>query len=136
MTNPARKPLLTAQALQRARRLRHDSTLPERILWGSLRGAQLAGLKFRRQHSIGPFVVDFYCHEAKLVVELDGDSHIGRADADSRRTQYLESQGLRVLRVNNDDVIQDLEAVWRGILLACGLDLNATAKAVRKTPSP
>jgi very-short-patch-repair endonuclease len=65
--------------------LRRHSTIPERILWGMIRGGRLGGLKFRRQHPIGPFFADYYCHEAKLIVELDGMSHDSRGEADRRR---------------------------------------------------
>ncbi|MGH8453586.1 MAG: endonuclease domain-containing protein, partial [Nevskiales bacterium] len=61
-----------------ARRLRRDSTFPERLLWSRIRGSQLAGLKFRRQQVLMGFVVDFYCPDAMLVVEIDGQSHLGR----------------------------------------------------------
>jgi very-short-patch-repair endonuclease len=107
----------------RARQLRRDSTVPERILWGALRAGGLARLKFRRQHPIGPFVVDYYCHESRLVVELDGMSHDGRASEDARRTEYLQQQGLRVFRVTNDDVLADCEAVARGIAAVAGVEL-------------
>jgi ATP-dependent DNA helicase RecQ len=104
---PITPPLLKAFA----RELRHDSTVPERMLWGALRGRKLAGLKFRRQHPIPPFVIDFYCEEELLVVELDGDSHIGHAGADENRTAELLKKDLKVIRFGNDDVIDDLEAV-------------------------
>ena len=108
----------------RARQLRRDGTLPERILWRVLRGGRLAGLKFRRQYPIGPFVVDFYCHSVGLVVEVDGMSHDNRREEDDRRTEYLRQQGLRVFRVINDDVLEDSEAVARGIARAAGVELE------------
>src|SRR5262249_37325892 len=98
---------------------------PERILWGLLRGGRLGGLKFRRQHPIGPFFADFYCCEAKLVVELDGISHDGRGDADRRRETYLRKSGLTVLRIGNDDVLRDLEAVAMAILKAAGRPVDS-----------
>ena len=116
----ASSPMMTA----RARRLRRDATVPEQIVWGMLRGGRLAGLKFRRQHPIGPFVVDFYCHHIGLVVEVDGMSHDERAEEDRRRTEYLQQQGLRVFRVTNDDVLEDPEAVARGIAHAAGVELE------------
>ena len=82
-------------------------------------------MKFRRQHPVGPFVADFYCHDHKLVIELDGDSHEGRAEYDARRTEYLKAQGVRVVRFGNDDVIQDMDAVLTAILLTCGIDPDA-----------
>ena len=88
-----------------------------------LRGGRLTGLKFRRQHPVGPFVVDFYCHSAALVVELDGMSHDDRLEEDNRRTQYLEAQGLRVYRVTNDDLLDDPDAVAVAIAREVGVDI-------------
>jgi len=107
----------------RARQLRREATVPERIVWGMLRNGGLAGLKFRRQYPVGPFVVDFYCHEARLAVEVDGRSHEERTAADKRRTEHLERAGLRVFRVTNDDVLEDPEAVARGIAKAAGVEI-------------
>ncbi len=81
----------------RARVLRADATPAERDLWQIVRGGKL-GLRFRRQQPIGPFIVDFYCAEVGLVVELDGAGHAERADYDDRRTRWLEANGLTVLR--------------------------------------
>ena len=80
-----------------------------------LRNGRLGGLKFRRQHPIGPYTVDFYCHEIGLVIEVDGMSHEDRGERDQRRTAYLQQQGLCVFRVTNQDVSSDSEAVRRGI---------------------
>lgn len=85
-----------------------------------LRGRQLAGMKFRRQQVIGPYIVDFYCAQAHLVIEVDGESHVGRGNSDAARDSYLESHGLRVLRVTNDDVLRESEAVALAILRAAG----------------
>jgi very-short-patch-repair endonuclease len=82
----------------RSRRLRHDQTDAERKLWGRLRDRQLFGAKFRRQHPIGPFIVDFCCPERLLVVELDGGQHATQEDADRRRSDFLAGLGYRVLR--------------------------------------
>jgi very-short-patch-repair endonuclease len=112
----------TSHMTARARQLRHDATIPERILWNLHRGGQLAGLKFRRQYPVGPYVTDFSCHEAGLVVEVDGMSHDRRAVEDHQRTGFLRRQGLRVLRVSNDDVLQNLEAVAMAILRAAGVE--------------
>jgi very-short-patch-repair endonuclease len=102
--------------------LRRDSTWPEKIVWGMLRDGRLGGLKFRRQHPIGPYTVDFYCHEIGLVVEVDGASHEDRAGHDRKRTEYPAQQGLRVLRVTNTDVMSDAEAVARGIAIVAGVE--------------
>src|SRR5512144_1952713 len=84
----------------RARKLRYDSTDAERIIWNALRAHRLNGASFRRQTPIGPFVADFVCHAANLVVELDGGQHFEDANAqrDSRRDAFLASKGFRVLR--------------------------------------
>ncbi len=119
------RPRATSEQIDRARELRRDATFPERLLWGRLRASRLCGLKFRRQHPIGPFVADFFCSEHRLVIELDGNSHDGRAEQDARRSEYLRQEGLGVVRFGNDDVLRDLEAVLKAILLACGVDLNA-----------
>jgi very-short-patch-repair endonuclease len=93
---------------ERARQLRRDLTIPERLLWGLLRDRRLAGVKFRRQHPIGPYVVDFYCVSRGLVVELDGQSHADAGREDQIRQNYLESVvGLRVFRVAHDNVVRD-----------------------------
>ncbi|MBS0210003.1 MAG: endonuclease domain-containing protein [Planctomycetes bacterium] len=100
--------------------MRREATTPERLLWSRLRYGQLGDIKFRRQVAIGRYFVDFYCHEARLAIELDGDSHIGKAAYDQQRTAALEAQGIQVLRVANDDVLRTLDTVVEGILLACG----------------
>lgn len=110
--------------LDRARRLRHDATVPENVLWGILRGGRLGGLKFRRQYPIGPYIVDFYCHSARLVVELDGNSHLDKSEPDNQRTAFLRQQGLQVFRVTNGDLRDNLEAVARGIAREAGIDLE------------
>ena len=102
--------------IARARALRREATFPERLLWGRLRGGRLNGWKFRRQHPVGPYIVDFYCHEVGLVVELDGRSHDGRVRQDRERTRWLEQHGLRVIRFTNDDVICDVGRVAEAIL--------------------
>jgi very-short-patch-repair endonuclease len=86
----------------------------ERRLWYRLRGSQL-GARFRRQQPIGPFVVDFVCLQARLIVELDGGQHLAEAEADARRTRFLEGQGYRVVRFWNHEVVENLEGVLTGI---------------------
>ena len=113
---------VTERTQTRARELRQDLTFPERRLWSLLRGRRLAGLKFIRQAPVEPFIVDFLCRERNLVLELDGDSHNDRANYDQRRQEFLESHGLRVFRIANDDVLQNLEGVLFGIVRAAGLD--------------
>ena len=92
----------------RARRLRREGTDAERIVWRILRDRQL-GAKFRRQHPVGPYVVDFFCDEHRLVIEVDGGQH--RPEVDRRRTEYLEANGMRVMRFWNNEVIENLEGV-------------------------
>jgi very-short-patch-repair endonuclease len=103
------------QTICRAKALRREATTPERLLWWCLRRRLPGRPKFRRQHPIEPYVVDFYCAEARLAVELDGESHDGRGAYDAQRTQLLRERGVSVLRVSNDDVIDDVEMVAAGI---------------------
>jgi very-short-patch-repair endonuclease len=107
----------------RAQELRATATIPERILWGLLRDRRFAGVKFRRQHVVGPYVVDFYCPSHALVVELDGRSHDDRGNSDHERQRYLENVArLRVFRVSNDDVLRDRENVILGLLKTLGFE--------------
>ena len=104
-----------------ARALRWSMTAAEWRLWQALRVRQLGGLKFRRQHPVGPFVLDFYCPACKLVVELDGGVHDGQPEQDEARTQHLESYGYRVLRFRNEEVFADRPAVLDRIAQAASL---------------
>jgi very-short-patch-repair endonuclease len=99
-------------ALPRVRTLRLESTDAERALWQVLRGRQLAGAKFRRQHQFGPFILDFYCPAAKLALELDGGQHYSDEGAakDEARTRFLEANGIRVLRFTNTEVLTQLDS--------------------------
>lgn len=101
-----------------ARHLRYQLTECERLLWRQLRNRGLAGFKFRRQHPCPPYVLDFYCAELRLVVELDGGQHFDEAglSKDRLRTAYLQHHGLEVLRFSNLDVIRNLEGVLAEIL--------------------
>jgi very-short-patch-repair endonuclease len=98
-----------------AREKRHAPTPAENHLWQRLRRHQIAGLQFRRQHSIDRFIVDFYCPAVKLVVEVDGDIHQYTQVEDAMRQEFLESTGLRVLRFSNEQVLSDTERVIRAI---------------------
>jgi len=114
---------LSPEQADRTRRLRNDATFPERLLWSRLRRGQLGGIKFRRQHALGPYVADFYCARAALVVELDGRSHDEQAAAhDETREAWMRSRGLRVVRFTNDAVLADLDAVVGAIAQAVGLE--------------
>ncbi len=97
-----------------ARRLRRDSTNAERLLWSRLRAGQLNGLVFRRQEPVGPYVVDFICTRANLVVELDGGQHAD-STADIERDTYLREHGYRVLRIWNNDLMSNLDGVLQRI---------------------
>jgi adenine-specific DNA-methyltransferase len=123
MKDPARTKSASEHMKARAKQLRKNSTIPERILWGLLRDRRLAGAKFRRKHAVGPYVLDFYCASHRLVVELDGRSHHDRGFEDAERQRYLQSVvGLRVLRFDNDDVLRDRESVILGLLKALGIE--------------
>ena len=105
----------------RAKELRKAQTPAEQALWGRLRNRGLLGLKFRRQHPIGPYIADFYCAQHRLVVELDGGVHRNQEEQDAGRTAQLAAYGYHVLRVQNEEVEIDLEGVLRKIALACGI---------------
>ncbi len=95
--------------------MRHSSTLAEDKLWQQLRRRNIGGLKFRRQHSIGRFVVDFYCAEAGLIIEVDGPIHDGLVEQDSTRQEFIESLGFRLQRFTNDQIENSLESVLKAI---------------------
>ena len=97
------------------REKRHEPTEAENMLWQRLRRHQLRGLSFRRQHSIGQFIVDFYCKKAKLVIEVDGLIHQYQEEEDSIRQQYLESLELKVLRFSNDTVLNNVDEAIKQI---------------------
>ncbi len=94
-----------------ARRLRQNMTPAELKLWDALKNRQLDGLKFRREHPVGPFILDFWCPARKLVIELDGEVHEKQKDYDEARTRQLEDYGYRVMRFRNEEVLTDLPAV-------------------------
>jgi very-short-patch-repair endonuclease len=99
------------------RALRHTLTTPEARLWVHLQRRQLDGWKFRRQHSIDRYIVDFYCPAARLAVEIDGTAHdsVAANVYDDRRSEFLASSGVRVIRFMNDDVIRNLQGVLESI---------------------
>ena len=110
----------TAPVVQtRARELRASMTPAEVVLWQRLRGKQLGGFKFRRQEPLGNFIADFFCVEAHLIIELDGSSHEGRAEADARRDEVLRAEGYFVLRFSNDEITQNLLGVLETIVAHC-----------------
>jgi very-short-patch-repair endonuclease len=99
------------RTLKRARALRKSMSLPEVLLWNGLRGRAQGKPVFRRQHAIGPYVLDFYCAKAKLCIEIDGRSHELRTDADVRRDRWLATQGIEVVRYPAPFVLAGPEAV-------------------------
>ena len=101
-----------------ARELRGNPTDAEKRLWWHLRSKQLDGFRFRRQQPIGPFIVDFFCPAAKLVIEVDGGQHDSDFERDGKRTDWLEARGYRVLRYWNNDVLENIEGVVITILEA------------------
>lgn len=105
--------------LPRAKHLRREMTPAEAILWKHIRAKRFAGYKFRRQQPLGPYIADFFCASIKLIVELDGDSHVGQESADALRESELRAMGYRVLRFWNPDVYDDLEMVLDTIWFAC-----------------
>jgi very-short-patch-repair endonuclease len=104
--------------LGHARRMRHSPTDAEMRLWGNTRAGRLTGYKFRRQQPIGCYIVDFVCFEERLVIEMDGGQHLDAQFSDAVRTEWLESQGFRVLRFWNDDVLLRTNLVLEVILKA------------------
>jgi len=105
---------VTQEKLQRAKELRREMTPAEKILWQEVRAKKL-GVRFRRQQIIQGFIVDFYCHKAALVVEVDGDIHDLQQDEDARREKALREMGLRIVRFRNDEVVKNLSTVVGGI---------------------
>ena len=109
---------------QLARRLRRQETPSEQLLWAALRARQLCKLKFRRQHTIGPFFADFACCSEKVIVEIDGGYHdlIGEQDVD--RQTWLEEAGWRVVRCSAEDVMKNLDSVLSMIARWCGREME------------
>ncbi|MBT3313853.1 MAG: endonuclease domain-containing protein [Anaerolineae bacterium] len=103
--------------MRRAANLRKNMTLAEGKLWAYLKKNQL-GFRFRRQHAIGNFIVDFCCIKKKIIVELDGSQHLDLQEYDEDRTKYLKSRGYRVIRFWNNDVMNDTEGVILSITYA------------------
>jgi very-short-patch-repair endonuclease len=129
MTETIKSPAwkVTRTMRSRARSLRRDSTDAERIIWSALRAHRLNGASFRRQTPVGPYVADFLCHSAKLIVEIDGGQHFEREQQkrDARRESFLTSKGYRILRFNNLDVMTNRHGV-----------LESIAAALAAAPSP
>ncbi|HCN62428.1 MAG TPA: hypothetical protein DIT33_03415 [Pseudomonas sp.] len=123
-------PRLTHEQRQFARRLRVEQTDCELHLWQKIRARQLLNLKFRRQHPCPPFVLDFYCVELKLAIELDGGQHFDAQSlaCDRRRTAYLQGLGITVLRFDNRQVLEQMNEVLE--------EVHRVAGRMLKAPSP
>ena len=109
------------QLLEFAKSMRHTATNAEHLMWQLLRAKRFMNLKFRRQHVIAPYIVDFYCHEIGLVIELDGGQH-GTDDAieyDAERTKFLEALDLMVVRYWNRDVVRRMDVVLEDLWQRC-----------------
>jgi very-short-patch-repair endonuclease len=118
---------------RRARSMRIAMTPSEAALWTMLRDRRLAGLKFRRQHRIGRFILDFYCVEHCLAIEVDGLIHQGTLERDANRQAYLESLGVRFFRPSNDDALKRTKAVLERIV---ALTRGRVYTRARRNPSP
>jgi very-short-patch-repair endonuclease len=118
-----------------ARTLRHEMSFPEVLLWQQLRGRR-TGLKFRRQHPVGPYVCDFYCSSERLVIEIDGQVHnLGeKPSSDNVRDQFLHENGYRVLRIAAVDVLRDVEAVVAFIVAQVARPLHHSPSASGPPP--
>ncbi|MCF7918042.1 3-phosphoshikimate 1-carboxyvinyltransferase [Candidatus Gracilibacteria bacterium] len=133
-----KKQKFSDQILERVRGLRKNQTDAEGLLWALLRNKNMEGLKFRRQHSIGKYIVDFYCHEAGLVIELDGGGHVEKKQEmyDKKRDEFLKSHKLKILRIWNNDVFQNLEGVVDEILASIDVPLlTPPLKGEENSPS-
>ena len=111
--------------LKFAKRMRHQPTNAETLIWTALRGARLQGFKFKRQQPIGPYIVDFVCFEHTLIIEIDGGQHGDETSKDHERSNWLQSQGFRILRFWNNEVIERKDDVLESII-----------RALREYPSP
>ena len=112
------------------RRLGSEMTPAEIRLWSRLRGRQMKLLKFRRQHGIGPYIVDFYCPDLSLVIEVDGDVHAdeNRITRDKERESYLASLGIHVIRYSNNDILKNIDGVLE--------DLSGRLSKISTSPPP
>ena len=97
-------------------------TSAEKTLWNKLRRGQLKGMYFRRQHPYGIYILDFFCHDANLAIEVDGAVHLGSKEYDEERTQYLESTGLIVIRFSNEEIEENVDKVIESIYVCLNHD--------------
>jgi very-short-patch-repair endonuclease len=108
-----------SRAIGQARYLRREMTPAEVILWKHLRGRRFDEFKFRRQRPVGNYIVDFVCLNLKLILELDGESHLSKKDRDQERDAFLEAEGYRILRYWNNQVYDEIDSVLEDIYLVC-----------------
>lgn len=106
----------TARSENNSTRLRADQSTPEKVLWSRLRNRKLGGLKFRRQHPLGPFVADFFCAEVGLVIEIDSSYHSDRRDLDVARDRWMQDRGLTVLRFTAGELAKNESGVLSEIV--------------------
>ena len=104
---------------ERSKKLRHEMTPEESILWKELRTNKLDGLHFRRQQIVDGYIADFYCHQHALILEVDGGIHETQKESDADREQYLIARGFWIIRITNDEVNEDLKGVLQKISQAC-----------------
>lgn len=113
----------------KAKILRKEETASEKLLWEKLRGNQIKGYKFRRQHPVNLFIADFYCHQLKLIIEVDGEYHLSKEQilSDEDRTNILNANGLDVMRFKNEEVLNDIVSVMSKILIRIGQIENSNS---------
>lgn len=107
---------ITSEKYQRSKQLRKEMTPEEKILWEQLRRNNLNGLHFRRQQIIDGFIVDFYCHQAQLVIEVDGEIHEQQIESDQERDAILAARGLKILRIKNQEIRHNLQSALQKII--------------------
>ncbi len=134
-----RYPDIPANLRTFARNLRKEQTDAENLLWALLRDRRIGGAKFRRQHPVEPYVLDFYCHDAKLAIELDGGGHAQQPRQDVKRDEYLAGKGIETLRVWNNQLLSEtesvLEAIWNK-LAEKGVIHQMNQPPSKNAPSP
>jgi very-short-patch-repair endonuclease len=116
----------TPEKMEIAKYLRNNMTHSEKLLWDKLKGKQICGLRFRRQHPIDLFIVDFYCHQVRLVIEVDGEIHDQQAEYDDGRSAEMEKFGIKILRFKNFEVENVIERVIS--------EIESTVKERLKSP--
>lgn len=123
---------------EQAKKLRENMTFHEKLLWERIKSNQIHGLRFKAQQPISMFIVDFYCHKLKLVIEVDGEIHLKKDqnEYDSGRTHELQGFGVLVLRFSNEEIQQDIEMVMTRISNLCLNLLNNTSTESSSSPGP